>query len=60
MAGVVIVTLTGDNGVLQKAKQSVEATDKGNLKEAVDLAYLDYSSQLKKENDLEYYLNKIE
>lgn len=60
LAGVVIVTLTGDNGVLQKAKQSVEATDKGNLKEAVDLAYLDYSSQLKKENDLEYYLNKID
>ena len=42
VAGVTIVTLTGDNGLLTKAGQAKKAAEIGEEKEKIQLSYIDY------------------
>lgn len=47
LAGVTIATLTGDNGLLQKAGESKNINEKGQIEEQIKLAYNDW--KLRKE-----------
>ena len=42
LAGVTIVTLTGDNGILTKAADAKDSNSIGNEKEKIGLAYNEY------------------
>ncbi len=42
LAGVTIVTLTGDNGILTHAKQAKTATEQANVKEELTIAMANY------------------
>ena len=45
LAGVTIATLTGDNGLLQKAANSKQANEKGQIEEQIKLAYNEWKLQ---------------
>ena len=62
LATVSVVTLTGENGIISKARQAKELTEQANIKEQIQMAIigsygqyggLDYEA-------LKYNLNKIE
>ena len=42
LAGVTIVTLTGDNGLLQKANEAKQANENSTLEEKIKLSYIEY------------------
>ena len=60
LAGISVMMLTGDNGILQRAGEAKKNTEQAQLEEEVDLAYLTYIGQLREKNNLGYYLNKID
>jgi len=45
LAGVTIVTLTGDNGVLTKAKYAVDKYSDAEIGEQIKLAYLELQTE---------------
>ena len=59
LAGITIATLTGDNGLLNKANKAKEETAYANAEEKVKLALLEYQTKMKEET-LHSILNKIE
>lgn len=60
LAGISIVTLSGDHGILKQAGNAKKSTDQVQLEEDVQTAYLRYEQQMKGKNDLEHYLNQID
>ena len=52
LTGVTIVTLTGDNGLLSKAKEAKDITDKSKEQELIDMAVL--ASKVEKYPDIDY------
>lgn len=52
LAGVTIVTLTGDNGILTHAKQAKTATEQANLKEELTIAMVNYEIAKSKNKEL--------
>ena len=60
LAGISIVTLSGDHGILKQAGNAKKSTDQAQLEEDVQTAYLRYEQQMKGKNDLEHYLNQID
>ena len=62
LAGVTIVTLTGDNGLLNKSKLAVEKYSDGEIGEQIKLAYIElqteklYNSNV---NDAEFLTNNL-
>ena len=69
LAGITIVTLTGDNGILTKASEAKEKTEEANAEEQVQVAVIgsieadgkinldELNNELKKIDDLTYALN---
>ena len=60
LASISIGILGGDDGVIKRAQESKDKTEQSELEEDVDVAYIEYEGQLRKSNNLEYYLNKIQ
>ncbi len=60
LAGISIVTLSGDHGILKQAGNAKKSTDQAQLEEDIQTAYLRYEQQMKGKNDLEHYLNQID
>lgn len=52
LAGVTIVTLTGDNGILTHAKQAKTATEQANVKEELTIAMANYEIAKSKNEEL--------
>ncbi|MCI8759717.1 MAG: hypothetical protein HFJ34_01090 [Clostridia bacterium] len=49
LAGISIATLTGDNGILNKAQQAEEKTTQAQIKELLQLAIIDIQTQIQTE-----------
>ena len=60
LASISIGVLGGDDGIIKRAQESKDKTEQSELEEDVDVAYIEYEGQLRKSNNLEYYLNKIQ
>ena len=60
LAGISIMMLSGNNGILTRAGESKNLTEQSQLEEEVKLAYLDYKMQTNTNESLETYLNKID
>lgn len=65
LAGVTIVTLTGDNGLITKANEAKTVTEEAKLKDEVQLAFIEYEAdrhtnpQANLENNLKSIFEKM-
>ena len=60
LAGITIQTLSGDNGIINKAGNAKFSTEQVQLETEVQTAYMRFEQQMNNNHDLEHYLKQIE